>query len=176
MTDLSQNGWPVIFDDADLRSWNIPTSAGTMFLQLRPGPPGFLLCHYALWHADNVEPTFGKGDDFGWALRRIAGSTEWSNHASGTAVDLNSSMHPSGQRNTYTQRKSDRIRNRLEERYLNLIKWGGNFRTTPDEMHFELSGGRQEIRELVADLVPTKIGQRIIAANAKLGSWADLAT
>lgn len=176
MTETSQNGWPVIFEREELREWNIPTSTGKLILPLRPGRAGFVLCHYALWHAEQVEPTFGKGDDFGWALRSIAGTREWSNHASGTAIDLNSSMHPSGQRNTYTQRKSDKIRNRLEDRYSNLVKWGGDFRTTPDEMHFELNALRDQIFPLAAELVNTTGGRRLIAANDGLGPWADLAT
>jgi hypothetical protein len=172
MIEVSQNGWPIIFDRSELRQWNVPTADGNVVLPLRRERAGFVLCHYALWHAEEVEPIFGQGDDFGWALRRIAGSDEWSNHASATAKDLNASRHPSGKRNTYGQRKSAKIRKRLDKRYLNLIKWGGDFRTTVDEMHFELIGTRPEIYSLTDLLVSTRIGQLLIEANPNLGGWA----
>lgn len=166
MTEVSQNGWPVILDETDdrLYRWQVPTREGIVPLLLHRGPAGFVLTHFASWFADSVESIFGRGDDFGWDPRQIAGSSEWSNHASGTAEDLNSSWHPQGKL-TFTDAQVTQIRGKLAETYLDAIRWGGDYRTTVDQMHFEINQTPDEIRSLAQMLDSTARGRRILRLN-----------
>jgi hypothetical protein len=85
-----------------------------------------------------VEPIdSGQLDDWGYALRRISGSNSWSNHASGTALDLNALKHPQGRRGTFTPRQERLIRRWLFD-HDSCVRWGGDYRTRADEMHFEV--------------------------------------
>lgn len=162
----SQNGWAVLPDgSAYLYQWVIPTEAGTVTFPLRRGPAGFVLTHWALWFSENIEPLVGAGDDFGWALRRIAGSDVYSNHASGTAEDLNASQHPSGVKGSFTEDQVQRMNNRLNVNYDGVIRWGGNYLTSTDEMHFEINVDRPHTRLLASSLLETGRGKRLTKAN-----------
>lgn len=150
---VSQNGWSVI-GPSFVHQWDI----GGRILPLRNGVAGFCLAHWAWYFHHNVESLTPSFDDWGWALRRISGSDEWSNHASGTAEDLNSDAHPQGRRGTFTAAKTLQIRDRLAVHYGNRIKWGGDFRFSPDEMHYEINGSFKQIQALAAHLEQTNIG------------------
>jgi hypothetical protein len=130
---------------------------------------GFVLVHFILWYAEEVETVAGAGDDFGWALRKISGSDEWSNHASGTAGDLNASKHPQGV-DSFTIRMADKVHRRLESpNYSTVegpaIKWGGDYRTTIDQMHFEINVSAKALNRAYAACLETPRGKRIQAAN-----------
>lgn len=160
----SQNGWPVLRWE-ETRQWRINERAPR--LRLEDGPGGFVLAHWALWFADNVErlqqPTL---DDWGWADRLVRGSlTAVSNHASGTALDLNAQQHPLGSRETFTDDQEWRLVRRLRCRYGGVIRWGGAYEGRVDEMHFELVAGRPEVRALARRLRDTDRGQRILSRN-----------
>ncbi len=72
----------------------------------------------------------------------------WSNHGSGTAVDLNWKSHPLGAVGTHNAAQVAAIR-RILKRYtmdgVQLIRWGGDYPDRKDEMHFEIN-----VRESVA--------------------------
>jgi hypothetical protein len=133
---VSQNGY-VANDISRTQSWKIPGTDRA--IRLRKGSPGELLVRFAAWFDKNVEDIeAGQLDDWGYAERNIRGSDiTVSNHASGTAMDLNSSKHPLGVRNTFTQAQMVKIRTELK-RYEGCIRWGGDYANRPDEMHFEI--------------------------------------
>lgn len=158
---ISENGWSVITDAKGTKWWKISHTQ----LQLRPGPAGFLLCHFATWFDAKIEQLSTDGDDFGWSLRRIGGTDIWSNHASATAEDLNASEHPQGQIGTFSDGQVTRMRNKVESTYESKIKWGGDFHEVPDEMHWEIQGTFDEVKILVAKLRDTPIGKQVIEAN-----------
>lgn len=165
----SQNGWPVL--DADqTRLWTIPTDPGDhVTIRLARGAAGFVLCHWALAFHETIEPLNiqRQPDDWGWAVRTIRGSTEVSNHASGTAEDLNTTMHPLGvpTLDTFTAEQAHLIRRRLARRYGGLIRWGGDYVNRPDAMHFELAAPRSAVRDLAELLRTTPRGKRIAKLN-----------
>lgn len=108
-------------------------------VSLRKGAPGELLVEWAAWFNKAIE-SVGKGqlDDWGFAERTIRGSsTTLSNHASGTAIDLNATKHPLGKKGTFTPGQMKRIRDRLRE-FDGCIRWGGDYQRRKDEMHFEI--------------------------------------
>ena len=82
--------------------------------------------------------------------RKIAGSSQWSNHSWGTACDINSGALPRGKsiysystsvRDDYlyiAQRASDiRGRDKNSGQWVRVFKWGQDF-ATPDPMHWQV--------------------------------------
>lgn len=159
----SQNGWPVIGSSAQCKKWVIPGTG--RHLILAPGAPGLVLAHFALWFHEKIEPlNTGEWDDWGWAYRPIRGSSTISNHASGTAADLNAVKHPMGRSNTFSAWQRTKIKFRLRTKYRGAIVWGAKW-SRPDDMHFELSSDQRRVSRVAADLRSTKRGRRLLAAN-----------
>ena len=136
----SQNGYPannIALTDVQV----IPGT--TRRIRLRKGTTGWMLRDFAAWFDKYVESidTDKEMDDWGYAERTIRGdSTTLSNHASGTAIDLNATQHPLGTSvlSTFTQTQVDRIHARLR-RYEGCIRWGGDYSGRKDSMHFEIN-------------------------------------
>lgn len=160
----SQNGWRVLNSD-ETRQWIIPGTG--RWLRLHSGSAGFVLCHFALWFNDQVEKLgVDAWDDWGYAYRPIRGqSTGFSNHASGTAIDLNAQLHPLGVRNTFTAPQAERIRRRLERVYRDTIRWGGDYENRADEMHFEINAGEPAVLALANRLHGSPRGRRVKLDN-----------
>jgi hypothetical protein len=167
----SQNGYEVLDSRTSgpfprLRRWVVPGTGRT--LTLRDGAVGFLLVHLALVLHDTVERLNIHGqpwDEWGWAPRPIRGSTTISNHASGTAMDLNATQHPLGKRGTFTRRQVKRIRYLLRVRYLGAIRWGGDYVNRADEMHYEAVKGLRACERRAKVLALTPKGRAILKAN-----------
>ena len=166
----SSNGWLVL--DADvtgpyprLRNWVLPGVERK--LKARDGSAGFLLVHLALWFDEDVEQLdVGTYDDWGWASRPVRGSTVISNHASGTALDLNATKHPMGvaTSKTFSRQEIFAIHNRLKL-YSGCIRWGGDYVNRPDSMHFEINRPMITVEKKARALITTPRGKRILAAN-----------
>lgn len=162
----SQNGWAAISSSSSplLHTWEIPTKEGPRRIPLRRGSAGFLLCHYALWYADNIEPiATGLYDDWGWAYRDVRGFSVLSNHASGTAVDLNAVAHPLGTR-TLSEADKAKLAKRMKF-YSGTLRHGAFYRGRPDEMHAEINKGLAAVEKKARKLADSPRGKRILAAN-----------
>jgi hypothetical protein len=161
----SQNGWPVLKPE-QTHQWQINRHAP--LLRLERGAGGFVLAHFALWFGENIERIRGDTlDDWGWAVRPIRGTTRTvSNHASGTAMDINALSHPLASRDTFTNEQAWRMLRRLRGRYGGAIRWGGQYEHRADEMHFELACDRAGARALARLLAVTERGQRVRRLNA----------
>lgn len=63
-----------------------------------------------------------------------------SNHSSGTAVDVNAPAHPNGvpTLQTFTVAQATEIHRILAE-VDDVVRWGGDYSSTPDAMHFEIN-------------------------------------
>lgn len=163
----SQNGWPVLEHGSPLlHVWVIPAKSGTFTITLRNGSAGLVLAHYLLWFADVIEPVLGKIlDDWGHAVRAVRGmTTGYSNHASGTAFDVNSLRHILGKRGTYARWQYLRMRARLAL-YAGCIRLGIDYKNRPDEMHGEINKSLPACERAARRLMKTKRGRRILAAN-----------
>ncbi len=87
----SYNGWP-----------GLRTALGTTViepvpgvrLRVKAGDVATVLNWVAQRFHREVEPLTEGKDDWGWAYRAVRGSSSLSNHASGTAIDLNANQHP----------------------------------------------------------------------------------
>lgn len=89
------------------------------------------------------------------AHRKIAGTDKWSFHAPGIAVDLNWDEHPMGASGTFSATQVAQIRRLLSKwsyKGTQLFRWGGDYRTRKDEMHFEIIVSRPFALEAVKSL------------------------
>lgn len=135
---VSQNGW--------VAGSSIPKSTRTVpgsevRLTVRDGPPGDLLIYVAEQfdkRVEDIDNARGTVDDGGYNFRLIAGSTQYSNHASATAIDLNWSKHPLGASGTFTSSQVRAIREILAE-CSGAVRWGGDYTGRKDEQHFEIN-------------------------------------
>jgi hypothetical protein len=162
---VSQNGWPVLASSSSLlHKWVIP-GTGRHFV-LRNGSAGFLLAHYILWHHERVEAiSGGVWDEWGYAYRPIRGqSSGYSNHASGTAADVNATHYPLGLV-LMTATRAARIRVRLRRVLKGTIRWGGDYLNRKDQMHFEVNAPLSTCEALARQLMDTPRGRRILEAN-----------
>ena len=130
---LTPVGWPVLQVEDTVRVG----VAGRSF-RLRPGPTALVLTDFVNRFDAKVERIRrGDLDDWSFARRTVAGTAAiWSEHAAGTAVDLNALTHSRGRSDSFTARQR-RALDRLLDRYDGVIGWGGEF-ANPDEMHFQI--------------------------------------
>lgn len=167
LAQRSQNGWPVIGQTQTFK-WVLPLKKGVhRYLILRSGDVGFILAHFALWFHETIEPlNVGTWDEWGWAARKVRGSsTDISNHASGTAEDLNATQHTLGKRGTFKKRlDAFKIKRRLKWMN-NVIRWGGTYFRRADEMHFEVVGNSFAVAALARRLRKTPRGKRLLEVN-----------
>lgn len=179
----SQNGYPAN-DISQTQSYTIPGTSRK--IRLRKGDAGFLLAHFAAWFDKNVEDIEGGVfDDWGYAERSIIDNPgTLSNHASGTAMDLNATKHPLKKRNTFSAANMAKIRAQLKV-YEGAIRWGGDYVNRADEMHFEIEPGTARVARVAAKLrgtpppatPPTGSVPTAPAADKSLHLWAlDYAT
>jgi len=134
--EKSQNGWPASKDPETIKIKSYPVPGTKIKLRVAKRCAPLLVAFAADFHR-LIEPIDeGSLDDWGYAYRPIRGQTTGlSNHASGTAIDLNATQHPLGKRNTFTSDQRD-ILDELCKMY--LIKGGYTFRKRADDMHFEI--------------------------------------
>lgn len=139
----SQNGWDVA-TVADVHYYPIPgdhsANAGTV--ALRKGSVATVLLAL-MGDLQKIQPAAWPGM-WGWFVRPIRGQTTgWSNHASATAFDWRAPIHPrqSGSRYLgWTEAQVNTIHALLAGKYRGLIRWGGDYHSTPyDPMHFEIN-------------------------------------
>lgn len=178
----SANGFQVIFDgDTDgpmprLRKWRVPAghglTPGERWFMLRDGAVGFVLLHFILWFHETIErlDTQRLWDEWGWAVRPVRGQVSgFSNHASGTAADVNATVHPRGVSifRTFKLWQIKAIRAWVtSSKYSNVLTWGGDW-NTPDGMHIEIREGASlsKVERVAKRLMDTPRGKRILEAN-----------
>lgn len=155
----SQNGWPVHASQkglvkVDLITGRLAPAAAPIFQDL---------VQYFDKNVENINPA----DSWGWAYRPIRGKSKgYSNHASGTAVDINATRHPMHKRKTFSAAQVAEIRKMLK-RYTDpntgrsIIRWGGDFKSYGDDMHFEIHKANQEAAKRVA----SHLGKRVASGD-----------
>lgn len=159
----SQNGF-IANNEHLIKTFEIPFA--NRHIRERMGAPGYLLTHLALWFHQEVEPLDqGVWDEWGYAEKPISGSTDLSNHASGTAMDLNATKHPMGVAGTFTAAQQAKIRKRLKL-YKGCIRWGGDYQNRKDDMHFEINASLEACQKRWRLLRLTPRGRAIRRSNA----------
>lgn len=136
-TPTSPNGFPVSPSAAAISVVATTVPGTSVQLTARSGDVTTLLMHVARRFNEAVERLVVPGC-WGWAYRENVNSPgSWSNHASGTAIDLNAPRHPNGSANTFSSAQVAAIRVILGE-CRGVVRWGGDYSRTKDEMHFEI--------------------------------------
>lgn len=147
MAGTSQNGWRAgSRAEADVATFVVPGYPNVKVAVNRLAAPALLAM--LRWMFDHVEKPVIPGV-WGWAVRPIRGSSETSNHASGTAVDWNAPRHPLGAVGTVPAR----LRAAIAAQAAKLgLRWGGTYTGRKDEMHFEAIVTPARMRQIVAAL------------------------
>lgn len=161
---LSQNGFTASTDPGSILvgQFTVPGTSVSF-----PGGIASFAAPLLIWVAqqihEQVEPLHA-GWCWGFNYRPVTGQNSViSNHASGTAIDVNAPAHPRGQRGTWSHTKLTKIRAILAEanRDAHVVSFGEDF-PTPDGMHLEARGTRQQVIDA---------GKRLTR-----GDWFDMAT
>ena len=145
----SYNGWPASKDQAEIgiKAYKVEGTSLKLRCAEKVAP---LLINFAKEFNELIEPIEGGTfDDWGFAYRDVRGVVgKLSNHASGTAIDLNATKHPLGKVGTFEASKVPMLK-ALAKKY--GLTWGGEW-TRPDPMHFEISIGPAKVAELINKL------------------------
>ena len=148
--ETSYNGYPASKDPAAIKIKSYPVKGTDRKLKCAESV-GPLLAAFAAEFHKLIEPIDeGTFDDWGYASRMVRGNpTKLSCHSSGTAIDLNATKHPLGKAGTFPAEKIPMIR-ALAKKY--GLKWGGDFKSRPDDMHFEVNVTPAKAKELITKL------------------------
>jgi len=146
----SYNGYPASKDPDEIKVKQFPV-AGTDLKLRCAASVGPLLAGFAAEFHTLIEPIDkGTYDDWGYAFRMVRGSEDrLSCHSSGSAIDLNATKHPLGKAGTFPSEKVPMIR-ALAKKY--GLKWGGDFKSRPDDMHFEVEVKPEKAKALITKL------------------------
>lgn len=174
----SQNGWPVdktgASQDRDPIYGNVKVPNGVL-----GGDVTTVLRWVAKRYHETVEPLVA-GTCWGWFVKQIEGGSSISNHASGTAIDLNADQHPIGVAATknFTAAQIAAC-HAIVKAAGGVIRWGGDYTGRPDPMHWEIVGSKaataalaKKIRSEEDDVPLTDAEINKVAAAAAKAVWA----
>lgn len=145
----SQNGYSVPLSTASrartIHYYSLPGG----HVGLRAGDVALILLYVANRFHNEVQRLQWPGV-WGFAVRPIRGqSSGYSNHASGSALDLNAPHHPRQSHDRYagfTDRQVATIHSILKSTN-GTVRWGGDYHSTPyDPMHFEINGSTAAVK------------------------------
>lgn len=144
----SQNGWPAGETGELDRGFSV---AGATFPGgVRRGEVSTVLRYVAEQFHARVEALV-PGWCWGYNHRPVTGGSALSNHASGTAIDINAPRHPYGKRDTFTPAQRAVIRQILDE-VGGTVRWGGDYTGTRDDMHFEINVSSAKLADVAGRL------------------------
>jgi hypothetical protein len=150
MSLQSSNGWKASADQNEIGIKSYPVKGTKIKLRCAEKVAPLLIGFAEEFH-ELIEPIDeGTLDDWGYAFRMVRGSTDkLSNHSSGTAIDLNATQHPLGKVGTFPAEKVPMIR-ALAKKY--GLRWGGDYKSRADEMHFEIDLSEAKVAALIGSL------------------------
>lgn len=170
---VSQNGWSAN-DATKVSRRTVPGTA--VGLTVRNGVPGDLLLEVAAAFdalVQDIDNARGALDDWGYAERPIRGGTELSNHASGTAIDLNATRWPLGAEPSVNLNPAQITKcDELARATGGVVRWGGRYSGRKDPMHWELNDGTTtaDCVRALAQLRAWRAGAPMPAASGSSGS------
>jgi hypothetical protein len=151
--EVSANGWSA---DTTIPLETRPVYGVAPSFTVRDGPAGDLLLAVVLRYDRDVEGVSTRADEGGYNRRAVRGEQEWSDHASGTAVDVNTTCRPLGSRasDTFNPTQVAAIR-ALVDSTGGAVEWGGDYDepsrgglsgARADPMHFALAPNTSDER------------------------------
>jgi len=162
---VSQNGWPAPPAHLETLSWITgKVAAGDVHVVFD------YLCERFNAEVEKIN----KSWSWGYAYRDIRGSDELSNHASGTAIDLNAPKHPLGPSGTFSAKQTAAIQKILTD-LEGTIRWGGNYRIArKDEMHFGVHTNSTRLRGIAQKIRDKKMPGQVPAWKPSPSAVSDL--
>jgi hypothetical protein len=142
---VSGNGWPVSPDQTALGIETFTVGSGSF--PVRGGKPLQALQYVVTQFHNRVEKVNSAYGCWGYSYRmNVNNPGSWSNHASGTAVDVNATLHPNGvsAAATFSAAQIAEIHQILAE-VGGVVRWGGDYNGTPDAMHFEINASPEAL-------------------------------
>lgn len=148
----AQNGWPVVPNtDAGRRQLaDLVLPGGTMphTVRVLSGDVHTVFRWLVREYHRRVEPIKPAGC-WGWNVRKIGNGPDWSNHAAACAVDLNAPDNPDGVPASQVMTAAQIAACHALERESNdVLRWGGDYRSDPDAMHWEIVGSPAQVTAL----------------------------
>jgi hypothetical protein len=153
MTQLfSQNGWPVGLDRAsiDVHNYQVPGTKRYFAVNSHVAP---ILIAFAAEYHKLVQPIdSGIFDDWGYNAAVIPNTKVYSNHASGTAIDINATCHPwkTEASANFTSMQIAAV-HALVKKY--SLRWGADYlHGFTDPMHFEITRSQSAVASQIATM------------------------
>jgi len=157
----SYNGWPVGTPASAIGVQNFVVPGTNVTLPIKSGDVATVLTYVAQRFNAEVE-TLEGWQCWGYDYRaNVNNPSVWSNHASGTAIDLNAVKHPNGARATFTAAQIAAVR-RILAVCGPVVYWGQDYTGTVDGMHFEI------------DVPPSDPTLVLLAARIRAGGVAPI--
>lgn len=159
---FSINGWQV--PPHKLKTFQIPGADRRVTLD---ADAGRILTALASDYHKTVRPIDkGTWDEGGFNNRQARNAAAKSNHASGTAIDLNWSeegaLNSSWGKRFFAKARVRLAIAKIKRRYGSVVQWGGDWRTLKDYMHWEIKPGasRAKVKALADKLGIDREGRR----------------
>lgn len=110
-----------------------------------------------------------RADTGAYNCRRITGGTGYSLHAYGIALDINWQSNPYGPRLVTDMPRPmvDAIKAIRTNTGAQVWRWGGDYRTNKDAMHFEVVCTRADIASGIAGTTPTTDPEELSMSDVK---------
>lgn len=157
----SANGWEVLSGYGDSKLVTLSAIGGSS--NVLGGDVYKVFKAFCADFATEVEEIV-KDDSWGFSPRKVTNGESWSNHASGTAIDLNASKYPM-YRNYMTGDRQARVR-ALLKRYP-VLRWGGDYPSSKiDQMHFEVNVTPKELAEFVKTMGGAPVSTKMVSPHA----------
>jgi hypothetical protein len=146
----SQNGW-IASPDRDailIHNFDVPGTKRHFSCSSKVAP--ILIAFAAEYH--KIQPIdVGTYDDWGYNFAKIPNSNDYSNHCSGTAIDINATLHQwKSSKSGFTPTQEKAI-DALCAKY--GIRWGWRYKSGfKDPMHFEAIETPAQVAKRIIDM------------------------
>lgn len=103
------------------------------------------------------------------AEKGFSANGKWSNHSTGTAIDMNTHLHPNHVSNTFSPAQYATLR-AIMDRYKNVVKGGFTY-GSPDDMHFEINVKPAALAKVTKEMGLEARAASIAAGTLKTKVW-----
>jgi hypothetical protein len=163
-------GWAI--GPANTKSVKIPGIKSKFIVTIEVWP---LWMNFVYDFHQEVESVNNPSPEGSLCIRPIRGyesavPTKWSNHSTGTAVDINYGIHGLGLLNTFKPDQQAAI-HRLLSRYEGTVRWGGDYAKRKDDMHWEIDKNEAGIKAFTQKKNLVTRAEQIASGQLPIKQW-----
>lgn len=160
MTETSYNGWAASADPRAIGVKGFSVAGHSFPGGVKAGDVATVFRYFlGNYHLRVESLALGTAsDEWGYSYRKNRNANNLSCHASGTAVDVNATRHPNGRANTLSSVQVAALR-AIQKECGGVLKWGGDFTVTKDEMHHEVHATAAQVHTVAARLIRPKFAR-----------------